>query len=66
MNQYIFDTEYAIKALIEIIYKEEVQHNDLFLNYKSLEEIFEDLFIKFTIGNKNDDIYGSNMKQKLI
>lgn len=66
MNQYISDTEFASKALIELIYKEEIQQNELLLRYKSLEEIFENLFLKFTIGNEKDDIYGSQMKQKLI
>ncbi|NHN25035.1 hypothetical protein FIA58_005025 [Flavobacterium jejuense] len=66
MNQYISDTEFATKALIEIIYREEIQQNELFLKYRSLEKIFEDLFLKFTIGNEKDDIYGSQMKQKLL
>ncbi|MBN8697158.1 MAG: hypothetical protein J0L87_11575 [Bacteroidetes bacterium] len=66
MHQYLVETKFAAKSLIEIIHHEEYQFNDLTEQFNCLKKDFDHLFWDYSTADMNEDFCDLQIQQKYI
>lgn len=66
MHTYLIDTEYAAKALIEIIYHEEKKYLEISTKYQNLKKHFDILNLDFSTSDLSEDFTEHQVIDKFI